>query len=124
MREGWIPKIPDPTVASQDVFGTCLDVYNRTNNDYDLIVDEYPNPETSLDWNLNQGWIATDDFVLSDHSHAPFIPTHESWWMRHPNASTLLSIALAMLASCFVYIVCRGGLLLRFRRREGYEEVK
>jgi hypothetical protein len=65
VKEGWIPHLPDPTVSSESVYGTCLDIYNRTSDDYNLIVDEYPDPRT-LDWNQWQGWDVTDDFVMED----------------------------------------------------------
>jgi hypothetical protein len=65
VKEGWIPHLPDPTVSSESVYGTCLDIYNRTSDEYNLIVDEYPDPRT-LDWNQWQGWDVTDDFVMED----------------------------------------------------------
>lgn len=73
LKEGWMPPIPEPNVASEDVYGTCLDIYNRTKDySYYDIVNEYPDPRT-LDWNQWQGWDANDDFVMSD----PNIPTVE-----------------------------------------------
>ncbi|OEU19488.1 exo-1,3-beta-glucanase [Fragilariopsis cylindrus CCMP1102] len=66
LKEGWIPPIPAPNISSESLYGSCLDVYNRTDDDYSII-DEYPNPRT-LDWNQWQGWDANDDFVMSDPS--------------------------------------------------------
>jgi glucan 1,3-beta-glucosidase len=115
IQEGWMPKIPDPTVASEDLYGSCLDIYNRTNDDYNLIIDEYPDPRT-LDWTQYQGWDATDDFVLSD----PLIPRTNYGprpWYVHWMVPTFIVL---------------GGLLfglrrqLRPKRREriGYDQIK
>jgi hypothetical protein len=73
-----MPKIPDPAVASEDLYGSCPDLYNRTDGDYNLIVDEYPDPRT-LDWMQYQGWGATDDFVLSNPSIPPTNYSLRSW---------------------------------------------
>eukprot|EP00529_Nitzschia_sp_RCC80_P011463 CAMPEP_0113521022 /NCGR_PEP_ID=MMETSP0014_2-20120614/44415_1 /TAXON_ID=2857 /ORGANISM="Nitzschia sp." /LENGTH=612 /DNA_ID=CAMNT_0000418947 /DNA_START=114 /DNA_END=1952 /DNA_ORIENTATION=- /assembly_acc=CAM_ASM_000159 len=82
VEEGWMPPIPEPNVPSEDLYGSCLDIYNRTNDEYNLIVNEFPDPRT-LDWSQWQGWDATDDFVMSD----PLIPnTHygppQPWYVR------------------------------------------
>ncbi len=117
IKEGWMPPIPAPTVASQDLYGTCYDIYNRTNDDYSAIVDEYPDPRT-LDWNQWQGWDATDDFVMSD----PNIPDHTSygpnpWYVRWilPMCLVVLSIALLKL---------RRHAVSKKRERLGYTELK
>jgi glucan 1,3-beta-glucosidase len=49
IKEGWIPKLPNPDVSSESLYGTCYDILNRTTDDYNLVVDEYPDPRT-LDW--------------------------------------------------------------------------
>jgi len=77
-----MPPIPEPNVPSEDLYGSCLDIYNRTDDEYNLIVNEYPDPRT-LDWSQWQGWDANDDFVMSD----PLIPnTHygppQPWYIR------------------------------------------
>ena len=114
IEEGWMPQLPDPTVASEDLYGSCYQIYNRTNDDYNLIVEEYPDPRT-LDWREYQGWDATDDFVLSD----PTIP-RTSYGPR-PWYTHWVFLAL---------VVC-VGLLLGLRRRIltkgsriGYEQLK
>ena len=63
VREGWIPKIPDPFKASVDLYGTCENIIFRTNDDTD-IVHEFPDPN-SLDPNNWQGVTIDDDVVLS-----------------------------------------------------------
>jgi len=59
-----MPPVPPRSVSSESVYGTCLDIYNRTDDSYS-IVEEYPDPRT-LDWNQWQGWASNDDFVVSD----------------------------------------------------------
>lgn len=111
ISEGWMPKLPDPTVASEDLYGSCYSIYNRTMDDYNLIVDEFPDPRT-LDWTQYQGWDATDDFVNSD----PLIPqaSYEPRpWYAHWTVPTI-----------FVLV----GLLLGVRRKVtskgGYQQLK
>eukprot|EP00526_Cylindrotheca_closterium_P005643 CAMPEP_0113643590 /NCGR_PEP_ID=MMETSP0017_2-20120614/22927_1 /TAXON_ID=2856 /ORGANISM="Cylindrotheca closterium" /LENGTH=569 /DNA_ID=CAMNT_0000555127 /DNA_START=90 /DNA_END=1799 /DNA_ORIENTATION=- /assembly_acc=CAM_ASM_000147 len=115
VKEGWMPKLPPPTVASEDLFGSCLDIYNRTNNDYSTTIDEYPDP-SDLDWTKNQGWDATDDFVLDDPSaperlYGPIEPNHR-------NVSPWL----------FIVAVVATGLWFSYRRRsmrrQDYESLK
>ena len=50
ISDGWMPLLPKPDVASEDLYGSCLDIYNRTDDEYDLVVEEYPDPK-DLDWN-------------------------------------------------------------------------
>lgn len=111
IQEGWMPQLPDPTVASEDLYGSCYEIYNRTNDDYNLIVDEFPDPRT-LDWSQYQGWDATDDFVMSD----PLIPrTSYGPWYAHWIVPTMFVMA---------------GLLLALRKRVskkerlGYKQLK
>jgi hypothetical protein len=117
IKEGWIPRIPSPTVASQDLYGTCYDIYNRTNDDYSATVEEYPDPRT-LDWNQWQGWDATDDFVMSDpnipdqtHSYGPH-PWYGRWIV--PTGLVVLCVGLFQLRRRHV----------QKRDRLGYTELK
>lgn len=63
IREGWIPRIPDPSVASVDLYGICENIIFRTNDSMD-IVHEFPDP-TSGDKNNWQGVKIDDDVVIS-----------------------------------------------------------
>eukprot|EP00934_Nitzschia_sp_Nitz4_P007610 Nitzschia sp. Nitz4//scaffold87_size112219//98155//100063//NITZ4_004089-RA/size112219-snap-gene-0.96-mRNA-1//-1//CDS//3329559414//7600//frame0 len=103
IREGWIPNIPLPTVASEDLYGSCYDIYDRTNDEYEAVVNEYPDPHT-LDWSQWQGWDATDDFVLSD----PNIPTFD--YYQTPQQSWDLHLLIPAL-------IVFTGLLFTMRRR-------
>lgn len=111
-----MPSLPDPNNAAEDLYGTCIDIYNRTSDNYNAIVDEYPDPR-DLDWRKSQGWTATDDFVLSD----PEIPiTHYDDEARmdlflHWMAPILLIIA-------FLFLVRRRNTFYKYRN--GYNEIK
>jgi hypothetical protein len=119
IREGWMPPIPDPTVASEDLYGSCYEIYNRTDDDYSLIVDEYPDPRT-LDWNQYQGWDATDDFVLSDPL-APRTYYGPRPWYYH----WTVVVAFVVLAGVLLGLRRRvGGGGRQQRERVGYEELK
>ena len=114
LQEGWMPKIPDPTVASEDLYGSCYSIYNRTSDDYSLIVDEFPDPRT-LDWRQYQGWDATDDFVLSDPSIPRTSYGPRPWYVHWTLPATIIL----------------AGLLLVLRKRIqrkgaalGYEQLK
>ena len=114
VKEGWIPRIPDPTVASEDLYGSCYEIYNRTSDEYNLIVQEYPDPRT-LDWNQWQGWDATDDFVMSDPSIQTNIYHNPKPWYSHWMG--------------FIVVIVVAGLVCLYRRRGkqralGYEQVK
>ena len=117
IKEGWMPPLPrDRSVASQDLYGTCLDIYNETNDDYDLIVDEYPDPRT-LDWTQYQGWDATDDFVLSD-PNVPEVSYHQHkarpWYVSNILLVSYIGIVLFLLRRR----------MKRMRELVGYEELK
>lgn len=110
-----MPKLPDPTMASEDLYGTCLDIYNQTNNDWDLVVEEYPDPR-DLDWTKSQGWEATDDFVLSDPDaperlYGPIQPSH------HKSFPLLIVITVMLTSLWFSY-------RRRTMRRQDYDELK
>jgi glucan 1,3-beta-glucosidase len=61
VTEGWIPKIPDPHVNSETVFGTCHDIVMATTDDMS-IVHEFPDPKTTDTW---LGPPIDDDYVVS-----------------------------------------------------------
>jgi hypothetical protein len=111
VKEGWIPHLPDPTVSSESVYGTCIDIYNRTSDDYILIVDEYPDPRT-LDWNQWQGWDANDDLVMEDALPARSGPAQQyaDWG-----------------APVLIVMICIVAAVRRYRRNrkeEGYATLK
>lgn len=115
IREGWMPKLPDPTIASEDLYGTCLDIYNQTDNDWALAVEEYPDPG-DLDWTKSQGWEATDDLVLSDPDaperlYGPIQSSH------HKSFPLLTVIAVTLTGLWFSY-------RRRSMRRQDYNELK
>ena len=109
-----MPPIPEPTVSSESLYGSCLQIYNKTDDSYS-IVDEYPDPRT-LDWNQWQGWSNNDDFVMSD----PNIPLidHGKKKLRH----TQMWLAL-IVVGISLWILKRLRSCKR-RDRLGYIEVK
>lgn len=119
IREGWMPHLPAPNVTSEDLYGNCYEIYNRTSDDYEAIIQEYPDPRT-LDWTQYQGWEATDDFVLSD----PTIPTFDYYkqptqpWYFH-----WLIPALIVLAG-LLFTFRRHLPMFKQRERVGYEQLK
>ena len=111
-----MPKLPDPTVASEDVYGTCLDIYNKTSDDYKLIVDEFPDPR-DLDWRKSQGWVATDDFVLSD----PEIP--DTHYGEDTKGQSFLHWPIMVIFIAGVWLISRRKEFC-IKRRNGYDELK
>eukprot|EP00542_Grammatophora_oceanica_P012263 CAMPEP_0194033910 /NCGR_PEP_ID=MMETSP0009_2-20130614/6392_1 /TAXON_ID=210454 /ORGANISM="Grammatophora oceanica, Strain CCMP 410" /LENGTH=639 /DNA_ID=CAMNT_0038674641 /DNA_START=31 /DNA_END=1950 /DNA_ORIENTATION=- len=116
VKEGWMPPIPEPHVASEDLYGSCYEIYNRTNDDYSLVVDEFPDPRT-LDWTQWQGWDANDDFVMSDPNipNAPYYGPPRPWYIR--------MLFPMMLAGLFVFVLRRWQTRKR-RESVGYTELK
>lgn len=67
LSEGWIPHVPSPEIASQQVHGSCYDIAFRSNDDYSII-DEYPDPD-----HLPQGiWMGPDynDDIIVSHGQS------------------------------------------------------
>lgn len=111
-----MPLIPDPRIPSEDVYGSCLDIYNRTNDDY-AIVDEFPDPRT-LDWNQWQGWNANDDFVMSDPNIPEISYRRKSWF------SSNWFLPLCLIVACLVLLRLRHFVSSKRRERLGYIELK
>jgi hypothetical protein len=111
-----MPPIPHPSVPSEDVYGSCLDIYNRTNDDY-AIVEEFPDPRT-LDWNQWQGWDANDDFVMSD-PNIPDISYRSSPWYQKGWVLPMLLVVV-----CFAVLQMRRYASMKRRERLGYTELK
>lgn len=117
IEEGWMPKLADPTVASTDLYGSCLDIYNQTDDDYSSIIDEYPDPR-DLDWKKYQGWDATDDFVLSD----PLIPEFDWGPIESPNNHHFKwMVGMFLIVAGAWYVSKKRNAL---DRRSAYEELK
>ena len=120
-----MPPIPDPKVSSESLYGTCLDIYNKTDDSYSII-EEYPDPRT-LDWNQWQGWSANDDFVKSD----PNIPADHGrhyirpWWdTRRLTDAQWFFPASCALAVSLVLLMHRKIRRSRKGERLGYTELK
>ena len=67
VREGWIPKLPEKTVPSQQIFGSCYDILNKTKDDWN-VVHEIPSPSNETLSN-EEGNPIDDDVVLSHGSN-------------------------------------------------------
>ena len=116
LREGWIPPIPEPHVSSESLYGSCYDIYNKTDDSYS-IVDEYPDPRT-LDWNQWQGWTSNDDFVMSD-PNIPVIDRNSGrkWY----NQAWFVPLCVGMTS---LWILNRVRWSWKRRDRLGYIELK
>jgi len=115
IREEWMPPVPEPTVASEDVYGSCLDIYNKTNDDY-MVVNEYPDPRT-LDWNQWQGWGADDDLVMSDPNIPDVTYGPNPWYLR----GWLLPMCLVV--ACVALLRLRRIVVHKRREKLGYTEL-
>ena len=111
-----MPPIPEPHISSESLYGTCLDIYNKTDDSYS-VVEEYPDPRT-LDWKQWQGWTNNDDFVMSD----PNIPVFD-YEVEQTSIFDQTWIVLLFVAVVMFWILKR---ILPFKRRErlGYTELK
>ena len=112
-----MPTIPDPTVASEDVFGTCYDILNRTHFEYDMVVDEFPDPNTLTlkeQWSQLTGRQVDDDFVANDgykvkQDESERVLAHAGYWI----------IMIIVVTACIVL-----GIRNHWRRdRKGYDQL-
>ena len=113
-----MPTIPDPTVPSESLYGTCYDILNRTEDDYALVVQEYPDPRT-LDWRQWQGWDVNDDFVLSDELRPDIHQYH-----YHDSRVTNIIAALSIVCVAVIVAVVRRSNWWKKKILEGYQELK
>ncbi len=60
LREGWIPKLPAPDVNVAEVFGSCLDILYRTDDNSEDVVEPFPANASGV-----TGWY--DDDVVNSH---------------------------------------------------------
>lgn len=117
LREGWMPPIPEPHISSESLYGTCYEIYNRTDDSYS-IVDEYPDPRT-LDWNVWQGWTQNDDFVMSD----PNIPEIDRTSIEISSGQTELVVPVCI-GIAALWILYRWWQSYKSPGRLGYTELK
>jgi hypothetical protein len=61
VQEGWIPSLPGISESSESVYGTCLEIAEKTEDD-DSLVHEFPDHDTQGLW---FGPEIDDDYVLS-----------------------------------------------------------
>ena len=83
VSDGWIPPMVDPSIPSQDVFGSCLDVLFRTDDSMDAI-DMFPDAD-HIPW-AEHTEIIDDDVVLS-HGKSIF---HAREWRNHQKQQAAL----------------------------------
>lgn len=95
LREGWIPPIADPSVASQDIYGTCNEIRNQT-NDTMSIVHEFP-------WGDRSYWVQDDDDDTGN------LPNGTGWDNRNHHFG---GTQLLVLVACFAL-----ALVIRFIRK-------
>ena len=73
--EGWFPVIPDPSVASQSLFGNCLDILFRADDNRTAIIEEFPDP-AFLPPVTDADKVVDDDIVVS-HGESLFYPFYQ-----------------------------------------------
>jgi len=83
IQDGWIPTLLPPTKPSQTVYGTCIDIMLRTNDDMSII---HTFPDIDEDEGNWQGVAITDDLVVN-HGHVESSKTLED------DLSTLLPVS-------------------------------
>jgi glucan 1,3-beta-glucosidase len=113
IREGWIPRVPDPTIASTDLFGTCYDLLWRT-NDSMSVIHEYPDPAAATDpW---MGVSVDDDIVLT-HGQSLLEPSRR----RHHRGyhGVWINLGWIFLTSTVLYYAWHT----RSLRKKGYTAV-
>jgi glucan 1,3-beta-glucosidase len=59
LREGWVPKLPEPDVSAADVYGSCFEILFRTDDNITNVIDEFPDTPPDIDGLFN------DDIVTS-----------------------------------------------------------
>jgi len=113
VKEGWIPKLPSPDVASVTQFGTCYDIMNRT-SDSMSIIHEFPN---ALDDSDNWQGTALDDDVVVSHGESVLNPAewrrrndlinsdNMGWWI-----AGLVMAVVAIVVSVYRRCRSRGSL--------------
>jgi glucan 1,3-beta-glucosidase len=64
LQEGWISSLASPTVASEEVYGTCYDILFQTPDNTLEVIHTFPDPETlpATNW---QGVLIDDDVVVT-----------------------------------------------------------
>merc|ERR1712043_132301 len=110
--EGWIPKIPSPSVPSVDLYGSCLDIIFKTDDD-ESIIHEFPDPK-SLDPTNWQGFSIDDDVVVS-HGQSLKMDTAGEWYSPDSPSQGQYSMVfgIATVASFFSLI----GIMRMTRRK-------
>ncbi|KAL7579762.1 hypothetical protein ACA910_021900 [Epithemia clementina (nom. ined.)] len=129
IREGWIPRIPAPTVSSQSLHGSCYEIMART-ADNASVIHPFPAPEDIMpgQW---KGPDLDDDVVVShgdsilhpDRYNATKMATTTSstkfsnWMRRRTNELLAGGVGLVLL----ITLVCLAhGRRRHDRHKEGY----
>ena len=112
VREGWIPEFPDRTVASQDVFGSCLDILFQTSDDLS-VVEEIPAPsEETL---TMEGSPIDDDVVLSHGKNLR--KNGNGVWIVKPSKAfdgEVILVAILAVIGAVVFVLKKG------QKKRGY----
>jgi hypothetical protein len=67
VKEGWIPTLPSPSKSSEDLYGTCRNIADRTTDDMS-IVHEFPIAKDVLPENNNWQAVSIDDDYVVSHA--------------------------------------------------------
>jgi hypothetical protein len=69
VKEGWIPTLPSPSKSSEDLYGTCRDIADRTTDDMSII-HEFPIAKDVLPENNNWQAVSIDDDYVVSHANS------------------------------------------------------
>ena len=90
VKEGWWPEIAPPTVPSRDIYGTCDDILQRTNETKEII-HTYP-------WIDRAYWrgplVNQSDIIKSPHDDSNHIKPQHHFLSGFANQALLLVAAV------------------------------
>jgi len=125
-KEGWFPKLLEPDVTAEDVYGSCYEIMLRTDDDRSIL-EEYPPTPWDLDTIPNP---MSDDVVLStgeniqknpDGTYGPFKHKENGEWVdnwspppppppvpekRIGKNSIIIGSLYATVACVFFFLMC------------------
>ena len=130
-KEGWFPKLLEPDVTAEDVYGSCYEIMFRTDDDRSIL-EEYPPTPWDLDTIPNP---MSDDVVLStgeniqknpDGTYGPFKHKENGEWvdnMPPPPSPSVPEKRIGknsiIIGSLYVTVACVFFFLMRAKRSAG-----
>lgn len=119
IREGWIPRIPDPHVASTELFGTCYDILWRTDDNMSAIEEYPPDPTDATDPWMG---VPVDDDVILTHGDSLLWTEHERRHHRNGSVHFWRNVGASLLGLVVAYYAYQK-IVVRRLRKKGYTEL-